>query len=204
MVQTGVRFMKGGLSGLISGSLLQPLQVVKTSMQVKPIDAANYLDIPTQTKNGKPVDKVNLSFREATTLIYRKEGMGGFMRGLALAVIKNFLNAGVYYSILFYSESHLKLLGFDNEKQVHFLSSSFARSIQSIVSNPLIVIKTRLEVVGFNEYSGMMEGAKLIAQKEGFKGFFTGLGISLIRDVPFSGVFYPVYHSFRNFYGFAL
>ena len=162
-MQTGVRFLKGGLSGLISGSLLQPLQVVKTSMQVKPIDATNYLHIPTQVKNGKPVDKVNLSFREATTLIYRKEGMGGFMRGLALAVYKNFLNAGVYYSILFYSETYLKLLGFDNEKQVHFLSSSFARSVQSIVSNPLIVIKTRLEVVGFNEYSGIMEGAKLIA-----------------------------------------
>jgi hypothetical protein len=67
-----------------------------------------------------------------------------------------------------------------------------------------VVIKTRLEVVGFNEYNGIIEGGKIILAKEGFKGFFTGLGISLIRDVPFSGVFYPVYHSFRAFYGSLL
>lgn len=28
--------------------------------------------------------------------------------------------------------------------------------------------------------------------------FFTGLRISLIRDVPFSGIFYPIYSFFRS------
>ena len=69
-----------------------------------------------------------------------------------------------------------------------------------MVSNPLIVIKTRLEVVGFNEYDGIFDAGRKILKNEGPRGFTTGLGISLIRDVPFSGVFYPVYHSFRTFY----
>lgn len=30
--------------------------------------------------------------------------------------------------------------------------------------------------------------------------FFTGLKISLIRDVPFSGVFYPIYCLFKDEY----
>ena len=34
---------------------------------------------------------------------------------------------------------------------------------------------------------------------EGIKGFFTGLGISLLRDVPFSGVFFPIYELSKNF-----
>ena len=84
------------------------------------------------------------------------------------------------------------------------MASSFARTVQSVLSNPLVVIKTRLEVVGFNEYNGIYDGGKQILEKEGFKGFFNGLGISLIRDVPFSGIFYPVYHSFRNFFGYFL
>ena len=67
-----------------------------------------------------------------------------------------------------------------------------------------MVIKTRLEVVGFTEYSGIVDASKQIIKKEGFRGFFTGLGISLIRDVPFSGIFYPVYHSFRTFYSILL
>ena len=31
-------------------------------------------------------------------------------------------------------------------------------------------------------------------------GFFTGLKISLIRDVPFSGIFYPIYEMSKVFY----
>ena len=31
-------------------------------------------------------------------------------------------------------------------------------------------------------------------------GFFTGLKISLIRDVPFSGIFYPIYKTCQTFY----
>jgi|LauGreDrversion4_2_1035121.scaffolds.fasta_scaffold807890_2 hypothetical protein len=49
-----------------------------------------------------------------------------------------------------------------------------------------------------------MDASRKIALNEGYRGFFTGLGISLIRDVPFSGVFYPVYHSFRTFFQILL
>jgi hypothetical protein len=58
-MQTLVRFAKGGASGCISGALLQPLQVIKTSMQVKPKDSGT---------------KINLSFMEACRLINTKEG----------------------------------------------------------------------------------------------------------------------------------
>lgn len=127
-------------------------------MQVKPIDAQKYLNKNIQTGETK----INLSFKEATKLIYLREGMGGFLRGLSPSIIKNTLNAGTYYSILFYVETSLRIMGFKNESQVHFISSSFARAVQSVVSNPLVVIKTRLEVVGFNEYNGIIEGGKKI------------------------------------------
>jgi len=157
-METAIRFAKGGVSGLVSGGLLQPLQVIKTSMQVKPIEAQTYLNKQVDTK----AKKLNLTFKEATELIYRKEGAKGFLRGLWPSLIKNTLNAGTYYSILFYSENSLRILGFKNESQVQAFSSAFARSIQSIVSNPLVVIKTRLEVVGFTEYSGILDASKQI------------------------------------------
>lgn len=55
------------------------------------------------------------------------------------------------------------------------------------------MIKTRLEVLGFNEYKGVIDAAQQIYQKEGCRAFFTGLKVSLIRDVPFSGIWYPTY-----------
>ena len=36
--------------------------------------------------------------------------------------------------------------------------------------------------------------------KEGPGGLFTGLKISLIRDVPFSGIFYPIYNFFKKYF----
>ena len=57
-----------------------------------------------------------------------------------------------------------------------------------------------MEVVGFAEYKNTWDAAKQIAAKEGFAGFMTGLRISLIRDVPFSGIFYPFYNFCKDWY----
>lgn len=132
-------------------------------------------------------------------MIYAREGVFGFLRGLWPSMIKNCLNAGTYFSLLFYSEETLRNLGIFSAPQVSFISSSFAQSVQTILSNPLVVIKTRLEVIGFSEYNNTLDAFRQILAKEGAKGFFTGLKISLIRDVPSSGIFYPVYRGCRKF-----
>ena len=87
---------------------------------------------------------------------------------------------------------------------VHLTASSIARTIQSIISNPIIVIKTRLEVIGFSEYNNSFDACRKIVRQEGFSGFFTGLRVSLIRDVPFSGIFYPIYELCKSYYNFLL
>lgn len=69
-----------------------------------------------------------------------------------------------------------------------------------MISNPIIIIKTRYEVVGFNEYNSISDACKKIYVQEGMSGFFTGLKVSLIRDVPFSGIFYPIYNLFKKEY----
>ena len=52
--------------------------------------------------------------------------------------------------------------------------------------------------MGFNEYKGAFDACKKIYATEGVGAFFTGLKVSLIRDVPFSGLFYPIYSFFRT------
>lgn len=86
-----------------------------------------------------------------------------------------------------------------SDSWVSFFASASSRTIQSLISNPLIVIKTRFEVVGFSEYSGVTDALRKILANEGIAGLFTGLKISLIRDVPFSGIFYPIYNFFKTY-----
>lgn len=66
------------------------------------------------------------------------------------------------------------------------------------MANPIIVVKTRFEVVGFNQYNNVGDAFKQIYLREGPNAFFTGLKVSLIRDVPFSGLFYPIYSFTRG------
>lgn len=136
--QTGQRVLKGGVSGLISGGLLQPLQVIKTSMQVSPVVAAKHLNgsVVASQSDGTNLNKqqsqrakVHLSFREACKLIYTNEGPQGFLRGLVPSLMKNTLNSGTYFGILFYTEERLKKLNLLTPGQIQMVSSGFARSV---------------------------------------------------------------------------
>lgn len=147
---------------------------------------------------------MNLTARQATEYIYKKEGLPGFMRGFVPSMYKNFWNAGTYFSVLYYLEEVIRGSGFFSESQVFLLASAGARTIQTVTINPLVVVKTRFEVIGFSEYSNMADGFKQIIMKEGASGLTAGLKISLIRDVPFSGVFYPIYNFFKMYYAMIL
>jgi hypothetical protein len=131
---------------------------------------------------------------DATRTIYNSEGALGFMRGLSPSILKCFITSGTYFSTLYYFEENIKKLNMLSASQVHFTASCMARVVQSVISNPIILIKSRLEVIGFNEYNSIMDAVRKIYLQEGFFGFWTGIKVSLIRDVPFSGTFYPIYN----------
>ena len=133
-------------------------------------------------------------------LIYEREGFRGYFRGFLPSIIKNTLNAGTYFSTLFYLRFCMMKMNNMSDHAVNFWASASARAIQTTICNPLVVIKTRFEVLGFQEYKSLNDAIKKIFKNEGALGFFTGLKISLIRDVPFSGLFYPIYEISKSFY----
>lgn len=95
---TFIRFLKGGLSGVVSGALLQPLNVIKTSMQVAPIDKVS------------GIKKEKLTFTEATKTIYKNEGSAGFLRGFTPSIVKCFTTSGTFFSTLYFFEENIKRL----------------------------------------------------------------------------------------------
>ena len=178
-------------------------------MQISPIEKNT--DKSLQSKTFKKVISSSkrkhydlLSFNEALFLVYRREGFAGYYRGFLPACIKNTLNAGTYFSSLHMFVEMLDQMNVMSERQNQFAASSLARVVQSVCGNPVIVIKTRLEVLGFNEYNGMADACRKIYRNEGMGGFFTGLKISLIRDVPFSGIFYPIYEGCKSLFSLLL
>jgi hypothetical protein len=114
------------------------MQVIKTSMQVTPIDKVEHSSKSQNTAFQGILKKSShkhydlLGFREATNLVYKKEGIKGFYRGFNASVVKNTLNAGTYFASLHYLCS---IMHPENEKSterrthVNALASSMARVI---------------------------------------------------------------------------
>lgn len=176
---------------------MQPIQVIKTSMQVSPIEKVDRKEvgrtIVQKMIKGAPHKHYELlGFTEATRLVYAKEGIKGYYRGFTPSIIKNSMNAGTYFAALHFFVNKMKPLDL-GEHRTNSVASALARVVQSVTCNPLVIIKTRMEVLSFNEYSGLGDAIRKIYTSEGLGGFFTGLKVSLIRDVPFSGVYYPIY-----------
>ena len=87
-------------------------------MQVSLQDQAKFLETtlrPEQQvmKNGN--EMMQLTARQATLFIYRKEGLPGFMRGFVPSMMKSTLNAGSYFSMLYYCEEMLRRTGLFRE-----------------------------------------------------------------------------------------
>ena len=122
---------------------------------------------------------------------------------MVTSTIKAGVAAGVYFGVL--KESKLIFSSFiRNEQTLNAAASLVARLAQSVLTNPFYVIKTRFEVIGFNEYSSVSDAVRKILRQEGVRGFFTGLYVSILRDLPFSGLYYPLYEESKKAFAYSL
>ena len=172
--------LAGAASGFLIGTFLQPLEIVKVFSIVNPMHLATIEQANFRT-----------SFLISIKLIYQAEGLKGFWRGLVPALLRLAAGSAVYFEVLNRLNLQLKNLDFTGVKS-DFLSSSLARITSSFVCNPLTVIKTRFEMIGFNEYNNLFDAFKKIQKQEGLKGFFKGSAACMLRDGPFAGLYFAI------------
>ena len=67
-------------------------------------------------------------------------------------------------------------------------------------TNPVDVVKIRMQVEK-GKYPGMVGGMRSIAQTEGVRGLYKGLGASLCREMSYSGIRFGAYETFKELYG---
>ena len=206
----------GAISSSFTVFITQPLQVIRTSMMVT-------------YKNNK-VSSMSDVFRK----ISDNEGAKGFYRGFTPALLKTTLGSAIYFGVLeqtkdFLRKHHIEENGKGNNfskksptseinnienildkkilhkhNAINFISAGFARAIQTTLVNPILVVKTRFEVVGFNSYTSILDALIKIKSEEGYRGYFKGIKQSLVKDVPSSAVFYSLYEFFKRLFDVIL
>ena len=174
----------GAAAGMVSVLALHPLDVIKTRLQVQ---------------DG--VDRRAAAYRgtvHAFRTVARQEGARGFYAGVVPAVVGSTVSWGVYFTCYnnakarYRREHDLEHL----PSHLHLASAAEAGLVVSIATNPIWVVKTRLQLqkktdaaspetrrarsgTAVRPYRGFVDALAQIARNEGVAGLYKGLGPSV-------------------------
>lgn len=191
--KTLANFLGGATSGCISTLLLQPLDVIKTRMQMssafnRSVNLQQALSIQSNTGVWR-------TFRT----IVAQDSVAGLWRGVVPTFVRNSLGVGLYFVTLssissFAANRDSRSKDGAMSNRVALFAGAFSRSFAVCMLCPLSVVKTRMETVEFsNKYTGVLNALTSIARKEGPRGLFAGLVPAIVRDAPYSALYMLIY-----------
>ena len=153
-----------------------------------------HLDFRRYYANWEPLFPVDPSFISSfgsslrvAQRIFRDEGrVLGFYRGLTPNIVGNSISWAFYF--VAYGEIKDGIHSLYHESRPlssrdYLLASAAAGLVTAACTNPIWVIKTRMLSTASKypgAYTSMFDGAKQIASREGFGGFYRGLAPSLL------------------------
>ncbi|EKG11895.1 Mitochondrial carrier protein [Macrophomina phaseolina MS6] len=170
-------FASGAVAGTAATTITYPLDLLRTRFA------------------AQGTSRVYASLLSSIAEIARAEGPQGFFRGLAAAIAQ----IVPYMGLFFLSYETLKPVS----AALPFGSGDAAAGmIASAVSKtavfPLDTVRKRLQVQGptraryvhrnIPEYAGVLETVKAILRREGMRGLYRGLTVSLLKAAPTSAV----------------
>ena len=189
-----IKFMAGGISGLIGSGIANPFDLVKTRMQSQ---------LPGQNKN---------ILWHAKYIYKEAGGLQGFFKGssatMLRATILNTVCLGTYDS----SKHALIDSGhFEEGVKVQFLASTLSGFFVSLSSSPADNIKTNLMTQRFDipashdnpRYSGLFDCAKQMYRREGASSFYRGFFPQWARFAPYLTIQFLVWETLRSKLGFG-
>uniref|UniRef100_A0A3P8VF13 Solute carrier family 25 member 12 n=1 Tax=Cynoglossus semilaevis TaxID=244447 RepID=A0A3P8VF13_CYNSE len=160
--ESAYRFTLGSIAGATGATAVYPIDLVKTRMQNQR---------STSSFVGELMYKNSF---DCAKKVLRYEGFFGFYRGNGRHTDK------------FTTEDNTILLS------AEILAGGCAGASQVIFTNPLEIVKIRLQVAG-EITTGPRVSALTVVRDLGFFGLYKGAKACFLRDIPFSAIYFPVY-----------
>ena len=160
--------MAGSVAGASTVAVLYPLDVIKTRLQVQ---------------DGS--ERVSLGFWEMGKALWRS-GARTLYSGLGPSMLGASIAWGSYFYCYRWSKDRRRRNGAPLSSMDHLMSGLEAGAVVSIVTNPVWVVKTRLQLQdrmpgsGVKAYDGAIDCLRSIAREEGVAGLYRGLLPSLL------------------------
>lgn len=184
VLESTYRFTLGSLAGAIGATAVYPIDLVKTRMQ--------------NQRTGSYIGE--LMYRNSFDCfkkVIRHEGFVGLYRGLVPQLIGVAPEKAIKLTVNDLVRDKLTDKKGNIALSSEIIAGCCAGGSQVIFTNPLEIVKIRLQVAG--ELATAQKPSALMVVKDlGLLGLYKGVRACLLRDVPFSAIYFPVYaHSKR-------
>ncbi|XP_063076321.1 solute carrier family 25 member 24, like [Engraulis encrasicolus] len=181
------RFGMGCVSGASAHAVFYPLEVLKVRLNLQ--QASTYYGV----------------FRCART-IYQNESVAAFYRGFKPSILCMIPYAGVECAVHQSIMSWVKRDPAYNSEAKLFLFSFVAFASGQATSYPLAVIRTRQQAHALSTSSqqasslGLRQAFLSIYERQGARGFYSGMGTSFVRAVPCALLNYTLMVKFESLF----
>lgn len=199
-VKPWVHFVAGGIGGMAGAVCTSPFDVVKTRLQ-SDVFRSTYVHT---AKSSNVILQASQHFKETFGIInnvYKNEGFRALFKGLGpnlVGVIParsiNFFTYGVGKDLI---AKH-----FNNGEEaawVHLLAAANAGIVTSTATNPIWLVKTRLQLdkASNKQYKNSWDCIKSVLKHEGIPGLYRGLTASYLGSVE-STLQWVLYEQMKN------
>mmetsp|Transcript_8824 Transcript_8824/g.25426 ORF Transcript_8824/g.25426 Transcript_8824/m.25426 type:complete len:322 (+) Transcript_8824:366-1331(+) len=179
------KMLSGSISGMAVSVVLQPLDVLRTTMQIEAAKTTSSQQMFLTLRN-----------------VLNEGGVSAMWRGSSATLIRLGLGAGFHFLFIDIAKSALEQPQPDGTMAVSPLAAAFtggaARALSAAALCPITLVKTRLEYGhGVQMYAGPIRGLQEIYGREGARGLFRGLGPTVLTNAPFSGLYYMFYSQLK-------
>lgn len=86
----------------------------------------------------------------------------------------------------------------------HMLSGGIAGAFGGFISNPVDVVKTRIQTSDTKGYFGLRDMLQEIRRLEGYGGLFKGVSARMAYFIPSTAITWTTYEAMKIFLGFDL
>lgn len=180
ILESAYRFTLGSIAGATGATAVYPIDLVKTRMQ--------------NQRTGSYIGE--LMYRNSFDCfkkVIRHEGVTGLYRGLVPQLMGVAPEKAIKLTVNDLVRDQIR----DNKTgQIHIvgevLAGGCAGASQVMFTNPLEIVKIRLQVAG-EIASGERISAINVVRDLGFFGLYKGARACLLRDIPFSAIYFPAY-----------
>lgn len=190
----------GAIAGGISRTVTSPLDVIKIRFQVQLEPTSSWVLL----RKDLPVSSKYTGIFQATKDIFREEGFPGFWRGNVPALLMVMPYCAIQFAVL----HKLKTIASGSSKSadhinispyLSYVSGALAGCAATVGSYPFDLLRTILASQGQPKvYPNMRSAFFDIIRTRGFRGLFAGLSPTLVEIIPYAGLQFGTYDTFKR------